>query len=217
MVAPGLRQRKKDLMRRELTRAALDLFESKGWDNTTVDDIAERCEVSPRTFFRYFATKEAVLFHDGSELLEHMLGVLRDLPIADSPYAAIKAAAMNLGVRYQADSEGILRRNRILAQNPWLRQRALERQVDWEEAVAKTITESIGERISAVDLGLLVSCTSAAFRVAISVWSDSEGKLKLPALISYAFDHVQVDLTSLRSKPSKQISSTNTRARRRVQ
>jgi AcrR family transcriptional regulator len=210
----GLRQRKKDAMRRELAEAALDLFESNGWDGTTIEDIAEKCEVSPRTFFRYFPTKEAVLFHDGQELLEHMLEVLRGLPIADSPYAAIEAAAMDLGVRYQSDSGGILRRNRILAESPSLRQRALERQVQWEEGVADAITESIGKNsIGAVDLGLLVSCTSAAMRVAIGVWSDSDGKSDLPTLIRYAFEHVELHLTSFSTsggaavEPEKKVGS----------
>ena len=65
----GLRQRKKDSSRRAIEDAAWELFAEQGYEETSINDIAERADVAPRTFFRYFPTKEAVLYPQFEELL----------------------------------------------------------------------------------------------------------------------------------------------------
>jgi AcrR family transcriptional regulator len=80
----GLRQRKKDSSRRAIEDAAWELFAEKGYEETSINDIAERADVAPRTFFRYFPTKEAVMYPQFEELLQSVGEAFRKRP-ADEP------------------------------------------------------------------------------------------------------------------------------------
>jgi len=91
---PNLRDRKKDATRRAIEDAAWELFEEKGYAHTTVSEIAERADVAPRTFFRYFPNKEAVLFPEMDNVLAELRASFLARP-ADEPVLVSLAEAMN--------------------------------------------------------------------------------------------------------------------------
>jgi AcrR family transcriptional regulator len=78
-----------DRTRNALLEAALNLFSANGYDETTTDQIAESAGVSPRTFFRYFATKESVLFFGEYDVIDAVSGVYLAQPEALSDYEAM--------------------------------------------------------------------------------------------------------------------------------
>jgi AcrR family transcriptional regulator len=80
----GLRQRKKDSSRRAIEDAAWELFAEQGYEETSINDIAERADVAPRTFFRYFPTKEAVMYPQFEQLLQSVRDEFHRRP-ADEP------------------------------------------------------------------------------------------------------------------------------------
>jgi len=96
----GLRQRKKDSSRRAIEDAAWELFAETGYEETSINDIAERADVAPRTFFRYFPTKEAVLYPQFDELLQSVRDEFRrrphDEPVIESLFGGLEKLAGSL-------------------------------------------------------------------------------------------------------------------------
>jgi AcrR family transcriptional regulator len=94
--AAGRRDRKKNETRQALREAAHRLFAEKGFAQTTIDDITEAADVSRRTFFRYYDSKDDLLRSDVADLLPVMLAALRARPADEPPLAAILAALRTL-------------------------------------------------------------------------------------------------------------------------
>src|SRR5882672_9333164 len=88
------REHKKARTRDDLVQAALGLFSKQGFDATTVEDIAAAARVSPRTFFRYFANKEEVLFHHKDEDLASLQAALSARPPGESALQALRATVV---------------------------------------------------------------------------------------------------------------------------
>lgn len=91
---PGLRERKKQRTHDALLRAALELFTTRGYEATTVDEIAEAVDVSQRTFFRYFAGKEEAALAVLSLTHDHFLAAVRARPAHEAPLEAMRNAVL---------------------------------------------------------------------------------------------------------------------------
>jgi AcrR family transcriptional regulator len=188
-VGLGLRERKKAQTRETIAAAALELFGSRGFDATTVDDIALAASVSPRTFFRYFATKEDVLFSAGDDRRRQILDVLATRDRDEPPVRSLREAMRVIARDYEADQRTTLQRMKIARSTPSLRTRVVERQAEWEDAV----TEALLSRSSArnqLDVRLLVAAAAAALRVVIDEWTASGGRGSLEQRIDNAFDQI---------------------------
>lgn len=86
----GLRERKKQRTREQIVEAAMRLFAERGYHATTIAEIAEAADVAPRTFFSYFPSKEAVVFHDVDRNLDGLAGVLRDRLPGETAFDALR-------------------------------------------------------------------------------------------------------------------------------
>jgi AcrR family transcriptional regulator len=95
-MSPGLRERKKQQTRDAIVRCAMRLFDERGFDATTIADIAEAADIAPRTFFGYFPSKEAVVFFDFDEMLEEFGARLRGRPEGESAFDALRGWIVEL-------------------------------------------------------------------------------------------------------------------------
>jgi AcrR family transcriptional regulator len=198
---PSLRERKKAKTRKVLADTATELFAEQGFDHTTVEEIAEACDVSPRTFFRYFASKEDVLFAVGDERLRQLLDAIASRPSGEAPLRSMREAALSLVPEYTSERARLITRKRIIAETQTLRSRGLERQLGWEDAV----TDALGQRITdagpaGIELRLVASVTTATLRAALHTWLEAGGDLA--SLIDDAFDRLSRGLEPSSTSPS---------------
>jgi len=185
----SLRQRKRARTRAALIAAALELFERQGYEATTIDDIAAAADVSPRTFFRYFATKEEVAL--GDDLGPEILGLLAARP-ADEPMleSARHVVADSLVLVTEDDRAALLARLRVVYRTPSLRARRWEYQLEMGRISGAALAERRG--LPPDDLGSRVTAAAVftAIEVAMDHWQQHEGRDDLGAVIDAAVSHL---------------------------
>ena len=192
-VTTGLRERKKAQTREALRDAALELFHRQGFEQTTVEDIADACDVSPRTFFRYFPTKEDVLFGDGDERCGRLLAAIEAEPPEVGPFAALLAGSLAVAEDYGAERERLVLRRGVLASTEQLRASSAERQRGWEEAVVQLLArraEQQGVETPEFELRLVAATALAGLRVALDVWLASDEPGDFPTFVDAAFQRI---------------------------
>lgn len=187
-MAVGLRERKKEKTRDTLGRTALRLFAKRGFDHVTVEEIAEACEVSPRTFFRYFRSKEDALFADSDARRCSLLDALAAQPAESSAFDTLEAAARATAGEYAGHSDALRARQRVLNATPSLRTRAAERQQRWDADVIEVLRASDrAADMSDLDLRLMVATTTTALRVAVDAWVAGRGTDDLTSVLDAVF------------------------------
>ncbi|MEU0298653.1 TetR family transcriptional regulator [Streptomyces sp. NPDC006175] len=144
-----MRERRKRRTREALLHTALRLFTAQGYDRTTVDEIAGAVDVSQRTFFRYFANKEAVAFAVQEAVDARFLAELRQRPAAESPFEAMRRAALDAWVAIAEADDDVtvelqMRAYRVIESTPVLHAAHMRRHIGLEQQTALLIAEREG-------------------------------------------------------------------------
>ena len=193
--APGRRDRKKQQTRSALMAAALRLVDERGFDRVTVEEISEAADVSPRTFFNYFTTKEDALIGDplveGAELRERMLAMTPGVPVIGALLLAMGPAIEQI----QADREVWMLRLRVIMNNPALLPVLFSRGATTEQEYIETIAARVGVGTDHVFPALMASVTGAAFRTAMMRWAAVDGTRTLSDFVHEAFGLLAGGLT----------------------
>lgn len=174
--------------RARLEEAALALYDERGFDQTTVDEIAERAGLTKRTFFRYFADKREVLFGDADEAQDWVAAAVRAAPPNASALDAVAHGLDTFARGLDAQRAQAHRRIRIVRASPEL----WERQLIKFAALAETIAGALRER-GVQDPAAILAAESglAALRVASDRWLGTGGKKSLQPLLADAVNELR--------------------------
>ncbi|MER5445265.1 TetR family transcriptional regulator [Streptomyces sp. NPDC002766] len=176
-----LRERKKQRTRDALLRAAVELFTTRGYERTTVDDIAEAVDVSQRTFFRYYAGKEEAALALQELVVARFVEAVRERPAEEAPMEALKQAVLegwqtlNEVIEAVVPVELYLRMYRVIESTPVLLAAHLRRNMEIEEAMARVLAEREGLDVDADPRPrLAVAVFGGVMRVTERQWSTGE-------------------------------------------
>ena len=156
---PGLRERKKQETRDTIARVALRLFVERGYEHTTLADIAEAANVSKRTIFSYFESKEDILFCDEPVFFAQMKQALEQRPPEQTTIDALRAF---FGTIASLDETGKLRKQ-IIASDESLRHSERARSGRFEELLVQSIAKDLGTDGNDIRPNLVAASMTAAF------------------------------------------------------
>lgn len=183
----SLAERKRQLVREELSEAAMLLFARQGFEETTVDQIAAAVGVSPRTFFRYFKVKEDVLVESLGQIGEQFVAELAARPAGEPPLAALRQALSLIVGLFLEHPEKSLKLSRLVLRTPTVRARYLDQQARWRDGLAAVLATRTGLDPSDFRPALTASIALAAFDVALTRWVDLDGAPPLAEVVDEAF------------------------------
>ncbi|MDX6336824.1 MAG: hypothetical protein QOG05_4164 [Streptosporangiaceae bacterium] len=191
----SLRERKKLATRRSLRRHALDLVAQRGFMHVTVEDIAEAADVSPRTFFNYFPSKEAALFGADPErvaaLREGVLHQAPGEPALDALRQVLAAEARKVTSELGdlgGEPQEMLRRMKVVRADPHLRAAQSAHMANIESALAEALAERLGKDPARDPYpALLASIAGAVIRATTVFWASTGGAEPLDQLTDRAF------------------------------
>ncbi|MFI8252801.1 TetR/AcrR family transcriptional regulator [Streptomyces filamentosus] len=197
--APGLRERKKQRTRDALIQVSLELFTTQGYERTTVDEIAEAVEVSQRTFFRYFSSKEEVAFAVQRMVEEEFVRALVRRPPEEGPFDAMRHAVLaawdDVGdvIDRIVPVELYLKTFFMIESTPALLAAHLRRSSEMEETIARVVARREGLDVDADPRPrIAVAAFGGVMRVTGQMWGKGPDRTLegIRALTERYLDHL---------------------------
>jgi AcrR family transcriptional regulator len=174
--------------RGRLEQAALELYTERGFDRTTVAEIAERAGLTERTFFRHFGDKREVLFGGQDALFDVVMTHIAAAPESASPLDAVGEALLAVGDMFEGRRDHARRRQAVIDANPGLQERELIKLA----SLAAAIADGLARRGVAQSAAKLTSETAVAvFKVAFDRWINARKDADLTRVIGDSLDELK--------------------------
>lgn len=189
----GLRERKRRQTRRRIAEAGLRLFLERGFEETTLDAIAEQADIARRTFFHYFDSKEAILASLQEAAEDGMRTVILQAGSERVPFEVVCEAILGMIAGFGTEEARAI--DRLLRSTETLRAR---KQANYETQ-ERMLFATLGEKWPAPELRPKLKLVSlacvGAMRLAADAWSASDGKQPLQIYLTDLFDTLRADIT----------------------
>jgi AcrR family transcriptional regulator len=171
-----------------LLKAAIELFAERGYDATTVSEIAQRAGLTKRTFFRHFADKREVLFSGAEQLAEVWLGGFAGAPADAEPLAVVTAGFGPLAEMFEERFEFARLRAQIIVANPEL----MERELIKLQGLAGELMRALRARGVASNAAVLAAQAGVTvFHVAFAQWVEQDDPAALRRLLAESLDELR--------------------------
>jgi AcrR family transcriptional regulator len=174
--------------RGRLEQAALQLYGERGFEQTTVAEIAKRAGLTERTFFRHFADKREVLFAGASSLQELLVTSVAGAPDSAAPIDAVAAGLETVGALLQERREFARQRQSVITANTELQERELIKLASLASATAETLRR---RGVTEPAASLAAEAGIAAFRIAFERWVNATNQQDLSQLIRESLDELK--------------------------
>jgi AcrR family transcriptional regulator len=194
-----LTERRRRLLRDEMARIAVDLFATRGFDAVTVDDIAEAVGTSQRTFFRYFASKDAIVLDLARRIDQRLLDALDARPASEGAVTALRNAYCSTSHVEPANRERTMQLAKVLARSPELRARAHGEHVNDSQELLARLAKRMGVPTTDRRVRVLATAVTAVVSVEFNRWADGGGRGDPSDAIAAALDVLETGLRELDS------------------
>lgn len=209
--------RRKQRTRESLVRAAMDLFGRNGFEGTTVEEIANEADVSPRTFFRYFTSKEEVLFGDHAELQQTQIDAFADAQEPKDLVEAIQRSKLLVAQRFASAPEFYVRRLKLCSRTPALTAFWLLLQYESVRKIGQVIADRLGTDFEKDPRPRLIAgVANVAIRSTLDAWAASNGTLDLVELTRQHLDLLAPTMKRALALPPSRGARVRKRTRSRL-
>jgi AcrR family transcriptional regulator len=200
-IRDGLRERKKRATRRALHDAALRLALERGLEHVTVEEISAVADVSVRTFFNYFTSKDQAIIGDVIEADEERVTAI--VLAADTVPSGLREVAVALATEIAAEREQVLMRWRLVERYPALLAQMLGRFAAFELTLGRAVAARTGDPADAAYPQLMAAIAGASLRVSVSRWTSGHGGDSLEYHLNEVFGLLDAELAPAGGRRAK--------------